>query len=128
MISIPRRVLTFEIEGKQFKAKELSAFYLAQAITNPELDSTDNAIKDSMGDIPEEDLKLFGIDTKNIIYQELVKFTFKETLDKDQVKEIAKVTGLKEAEVKSLSASAQVELKNLIDARQPPDTKKNGTF
>lgn len=72
---IPKRRLRFDIDGKVFEAKELSIDYLMRSSFDAE-NNIDLAIADSIGEISDEDLKLFGVDTKQVIYLELLAFTF----------------------------------------------------
>ncbi len=123
-VSIPKRSLNFEIEGKVYPAKELSLAYLMGAIQNPDDDTVDNALKDSMGELTDEDFIHFGIDTKEKIYTELVKFTYKEAITKEQKQLISSETGMTPEEISAMTKDAQVQLKNVIEGRQPEDPSK----
>ncbi len=123
-VAVPKRKINFNIENKIFEAKELSARYLMDAMLNPDNDTVDAAILDSMGVISDEDHVLFGKDTKEMLYTEIVKFTFKERLSKEQKAALVKDTGLSESEIDSLSKDAQVQLKNIIESRSPKPSGK----
>ena len=125
MIQVPKRTIKFDIEGRVFEAKELSAFYIMDATTNPSSDTVDNAILDSMGVISNEDLHLFGRETKNILYAEIVKFTFQDKTINSDIEEISEALKLSKDEIKSLSMDAQVQLKNIINNRKP-NSKESG--
>ena len=119
MVSIPKRKFKIDLEGKIFEAKELSAKYLMNAVLNPEEDTHDAAIKDSMGELSTEDYALFGLDTKERVYAEIVKFTFKERLVKEQVAKVCESTGLSEKELSGMSQDAQVQLNAIVEGREP---------
>jgi len=118
-VNIPKRKINFNIEGKIFEAKELSARYLLEAMQNPESDTVDNAIADAMGELSDDDLQLLGKDGKEQIYMELVKFTFKEKTTKEEREAIAKAFFMSEEEINQLSSEALVQLKKIVDSRSP---------
>lgn len=121
MVEVPRRKFNIDIDGKIFVAKELSVAYLQETYENRELDSAEYAIKDSIGEIHAEELKHFGIDTMNLVYAEIIKFTFNPTLSAEDYKEICSEFNMKLEEVKALDRSAQIQMKNLVGARKPRD-------
>ena len=123
-VKVPKRRITFDIEGKLYEATELSAHYLMEATVNPEYDTIDNAIEDAMGALGEDDYKRFGIDTKEAIYREIVKFTFSNRPTSKDIKAIAEDTGMSVEEVSALSTDAQVQLKSIIDARTKTEDGK----
>jgi len=103
--------------------------YLMEATVNPDSDTMDAAIEDAMGHLSEEDYKHFGAETKALIYAEIVKFTFKEALSKEQKKETVKALGLKDEEFEWLSREAQVQLWKVMEGRKPADgSKKKPSF
>ena len=116
-VSIPKRKFKIEIEGKIFEANELSLYYLTNATVNPDSDTIDAAIADALPDISDEDYKLFGVDTKSRIYQELVKFTFREPVTAEKRIRIAKATGLSEEEMRNLSRDSILQLNAIIEER-----------
>lgn len=126
MVNFPKRRITFNVEGKKFEAKELSARYLMDAALNPEKDTVDAAILDSIGELSEEDHKLFGQDTKEMIYVEIVKFTFKEKLGADERKALGLDLGLSVEEINGLTQDAQVQLRNIAEARKAKSGKATG--
>ena len=119
MVSIPKRKFNLDLEGKVFEAKELSAKYLMNAVLNPSEDTHDAAIKDSMGELSTEDYALFGLDTKERVYAEIVKFTFQERLGKEQIAKVCKSMGLSEKELAGMSQDAQVQLSGIVEGREP---------
>ncbi len=123
-ITIPKRRVTFDIEGKTFEATELSQRYLMDAILNPDTDTVEAALADALPDLSDDDLRYFGKDTREAIYYELVKFTYKPALTREDRETIAKETGMSEAEILSLSRDAQLQLRNVIAARKPADPSK----
>ena len=124
-VQIPsKRKVKFDIDGKLFEVKELSMAYLMEATVNPESDTMDAAIEDAMGHLNAEDYKHFGAETKALIYAEIVKFTFKEALSKEQKKETMKAHGLKAEEFEWLSKEAQVQLWKVMEGRKPVDASK----
>jgi len=119
MVSIPKRKFKLDIEGKVFEAKELSAKYLMNAVLNPAEDTHDEAIRDSLGELTTEDYVLFGLDTKERVYAEIVKFTFQERLEKEQIKKVCKGIGISEKELSGMSQDAQVQLHGIVEGREP---------
>lgn len=120
VVKIPRRSFQLDIDGKVFVAKELSVEYLQEAMNNGS-DNADLAIVDSMGTIQEDDLKYFGMETKNVVYGEIVKFTFQNVLSKEDITDIVKEFGITEAELNSLDRSTKAQLKAVLLGRKPQD-------
>lgn len=117
-VPIHRRRVKLDIDGKIFKAKELSVSYLQQSLDDEE-EAIDLAIQDSVGDITEEDLKGFGVETKNQIYFELIKFTFQTQITEEDQKNICEAFNIKVQEFESMNSDTQLQLKNVLDSRQP---------
>lgn len=119
-VPIPKRRVKLDIDGRIFKAKELSVAYLQQSLDDEE-EAIDLAIQDSIGDITKEDLKSFGVETKNQIYFELVKFTFQTMITEEEKKSMCELFHIKEVEFDSLSSDAQLQMKSILDSRKPKD-------
>ena len=62
--------------------------------------------------------------TKEKIYTELVKFTYREAITKEQKQLISSETGMTPEEISAMTKDAQVQLKNVIEGRQPEDPSK----
>ncbi len=125
MVTISKRRFKMDIEDKIFEARELSAAYLFDAIQNPENDTIEAALEDSM-DLTDEDNKLFGKDTKEAIYLEIVKFTFKEVINSKDVKKIQKAFSLTDDELNALSKDTKIQLNGLLSRRnKPPNQGKD---
>lgn len=124
---IPRRKFILDIDGKKFTAKELSMVYLDRSDDDDD-ETVEEALKDSIGEITAEDLKNFGIETKSIMYMEIMKFTFADVLTDRDVAEIKSHFGISEAEIMAMSKDTKLDLKQIIESRKPRDTtdeKKN---
>ncbi len=124
MKSIPKRSFKIEIEGKTFVVKELSAAYLKQA----SMDGTDTsllAIEDAIEDFSEEDFKLFGVETENKLYKEIVNFTFLPKLSNEETRELAKEINLSEKELLTLDLDTRLALRTIIESRKPMDASEN---
>ena len=118
-VTTPKRRFDFEIEGVLYEAKELSIHYLLESMTNPEYDSIDNALIDSMGELP--DVKLMGRDTRTKMYAEIMKFTFGDTFTAKDRKAIVEAMGLTPEELSSMSSDALGELANILKSRVKKD-------
>ncbi len=122
MISIPKRRFQFDIEGKIFEASELSARYLLDAQQNPDTDTVDAALKDSMT-LTDDDYRLFGKDALEQMYSEIVKFTFEEKVSGKELIKVMEVLSLTDAEMQTLSVDVKVQLSAIIKKRTEPPTK-----
>lgn len=120
-IKIPRRFFKIDIDGKVFVAKELSVAYLEESMEDSTMDTAELAIADSIGEISKEDQKYFGLDTKNLVYAEIVKFTFQEALTASDLKEMSQAYHMNPNEIKALDRSAQIQMKNIMKSRQKRD-------
>lgn len=118
-VKIPRRKFNIDIDGKVFEAKELSVAYFMEAQEDPLKDTADLAIEDSMGVIPDEDLKYFGIETKNLIYSEIIKFTLSEVFTAEDLKHASTELNLSVKELNALDRSAKVQIKAILGNRKP---------
>lgn len=121
VVRVPKRKFRFDIDGKIYEAKELSMAYLENSAINPEEDNADTAILDSIGEITQDDLKLFSIETKNILYTEIIRFTFQETLTEEEVSEISKEFGITPIELMALDRGAKEQLRNILNLRKTPE-------
>ncbi len=122
MISIPKRRFQFDIEGKIFEASELSARYLLDAQQNPDTDTVDAALKDSMT-LTDDDYRLFGKDALEQMYSEIVKFTFEEKVSGKELIKVMEVLSLTDAEMQTLSVDVKVQLSAIIKKRTEPPPK-----
>lgn len=116
-VEIPKRKFNIDVEGTIFVARELSVAYLQEAINNPEHDSADLAILDSIGEVGLKHMDKFGIDTKGLIYEEIIKFTYSQVLSAKDIKDIAKAFNITPLEIKSLNRSTKEQLKALLNVR-----------
>ena len=124
MIKIPRKKIQFDIDGKIYTANALSMYYLMQSTTNPEFDTIDEALKDCMPELTDEDYKHFDAETKQVLYKEIVKFTFDQKVDDDKKKEISEALNITEKEMASMSQDTLIALSGVVDSRQPDTSKK----
>ncbi len=118
--AIPRRRFIIDVDGKQYRAKELSMEFLSQ-MTDDGSDDTEQAIKDSIGDIDDKDLVHFGIETKSLIHIEILKFTFQDVLTQKDIAEIRETFHLTDQEIGALTIQSKEQLKGIIASRKPRD-------
>lgn len=122
-IAVPKRKVRFDVEGKIFEATELSVNYLM----NSSLDADDNlelALSDAIGDITDEDLKKFGHETKQMIYLELLGFTFGKGITDQELTEMSEMFHMTLEEISSLEKTAITQLRGIMINRAPRNEEK----
>lgn len=120
---IPKRKINFDIEGKVFEATELSVNYLMHSAFDDE-NNIDLALKDSIGEITDEDLKLFGVDTKQLIYLELLSFTFGNGVTDEDLKQMSDLYSMSIEEIRSLDHASIAQLKGIMLSRKTAERDK----
>lgn len=118
--SIPRRRFIIDVDGTQYRAKELSMAYLTQ-MSQDNSEDAEQAILDSIGDIKDADLSNFGLETKSLMHMEILKFTFQHTLTDKDITEIRETFHLTDQEISALTIQSKDQLKGIIASRKPRD-------